>query len=192
MNNRHVTRNVTRNVTRTGSDLSMPLRVAELSADIALEFRLEPGPEARAKLAQDLGVSKLKKLTFTGRLVADGRHDYRLDGQLGASVVQACVVSAEPVTTRIDIAVVRRFLRRMPEPDGPESRMPDDETIEPLGVQIDPGMVMAEALALALPDYPRAPGVAFVDGAEFPPDGREAPRRNPFAALAALKPDQDE
>jgi hypothetical protein len=93
------------------------------------------------------------------------------------------VISAEPVTTRIDTPVVRRFLREMPVPTEPEAEIPDDDTLEPLGPVIDPGAVMAEALALALPDYPRAPGAALPEG--LAPE----PLANPFAALAALRRD---
>ncbi len=42
-------------------------------------------------------------------------------------------------------------------PTDDEAEMPEDDTAEPLPEVIDPGAVMFEALALALPDYPRAP-----------------------------------
>lgn len=169
-------------------DLTLALRVSDLAARGGMRFHLSPSAEARAELAGSLGVPKVRKLDFRGRLVAEGRHDWRLEGTLGATVIQTCVITAEPVTTRIDETVTRRFLREMPVPSELEAEIPDDDTLEPLGPSIDPGAVMVEALALALPDYPRVPG------AEMPasPDSPEDERPNPFAALAALRKDPGE
>ena len=170
---------------RETDGLSLPLRLADLNARAGARFRLTPTTEARAELAADLGVERIRKLTFQGSLTPQGRHDWRLEGTLGATVVQACVVTAAPVTTRVDTPVTRHYLRKMPSPQGPEAEIPEDDTLEPLTPEIDPGLVMAEALALALPDYPRAEGADLPDwitGA-----GAEDARPNPFAALAGLK-----
>lgn len=168
---------------------SLPLRVADLPTRRPQPFHLRPGPEARARIIAELGVTGLRKLDFRGTLQAEGRHDWRLEGRLGATVVQPCVITAEPVTTRIDTDVLRRFLRDLPEPDGAEAEMPEDDTLEPLGPVIDPGAVMVEALAIALPDYPRAPGAELGEAGFAPPGAAPiaGERRNPFAALAALK-----
>ena len=172
---------------REGDALSLPLRVGELAIRGGMRFRLSPTPEARAALAADLSLPRIRKLAFHGTITPEGRHDWRLEGRLGATVVQDCVVTAEPVTTRIDQDVLRRFLRDMPAPAESEAEMPDDDSTEALGTIIDPAAVMAEALALALPDYPRVPG------AELPPPDEDAPeeRPNPLAALAALRRDGD-
>ncbi|MFN3952928.1 MAG: YceD family protein [Pararhodobacter sp.] len=176
------------------TDTTMPLRVSELSARKAQAFQIRPDAAARRALAEALGLLALRKCDFRGTLAPEGRHDWRLEGRLGATVVQPCVISAEPVSTRIDVDVTRRFLRDMPEPEATEAEIPDDDTLEPLGAVIDPGQVMSEALALALPDYPRAAG-ASLDAAGVPPPGAapiDDTRPNPFAALARLKPGADE
>lgn len=170
---------------RLSEALSLPLRTSELNPRAELRFRLVPTPEARAALAGELGVEKIRKLSFHGTLRAENRHDWRLEGTLGATVVQACVITAEPVVTRLDTPVLRRFLRDMPEPAALEAEIPEDDTLEPLGAVIDPGVVMAEALALALPDYPRAQGAELPDSARD--EIAEDERPNPFAVLAALK-----
>jgi len=172
---------------------SLPLRVADLPTRRPHPFHLRPAAGYRTEIAKELGVSGVRKLDFRGTIEAEGRHDWRLEGRLGATVVQPCVITAEPVTTRIDTDVLRRFLRNMPVPDASEAEMPDDDTLEKLGPEIDPGAVMIEALAIALPDYPRAPG-ATLGEAGFAPPGSEPlteDRPNPFAALAALKRDGD-
>lgn len=161
--------------------------VASLSRRAPQAFRLDPDPTRRAALAADLNLSALRKLALAGTLSPEGKHDWRLEGVLGATVVQPCVVSAAPVTTRIDTPVLRRFLADPPLPEAGETESPEDDTEEPLGAVIDLDAVMVEALSLALPDYPRA--------ADLPPDepARAASvpqaedRPNPFAALAALK-----
>ncbi|WP_461471634.1 YceD family protein [Pararhodobacter sp.] len=174
---------------RRSDTLSLPLRVAELPGRGEVRFQLTPDTGARAALAKDLGIERVRKLVFGGTLRPEGRHDWRLEGTLGATVVQACVVSGAPVTTRIDVPVSRLFLRRMPEVDALEAEIPEDDSIEPLGSILDPGAVMVEALALELPDYPRAEGATFESGDVAGPEGGEPVRRTPFAALEALKRD---
>jgi uncharacterized metal-binding protein YceD (DUF177 family) len=169
----------------------LPLRVAELPPRRATPFHLRPDAQARAEIAEELDLSGLRKLDFAGELLPEGRRDWRLEARLGATVVQPCVVTAEPVVTRIETEVVRRFLQDLPKPEETEVEMPEDDTIEQLGTVIDPGAVMREALALALPDYPRKPG-AELPQADFPPPGAapiDDSRPNPFAVLAALKKD---
>lgn len=165
----------------------LPLRVAELPPRRPTRFHLRPDAAARRALARDLGLSALRKLDFEGELGPEGRHDWRLEARLRATVVQPCVVTGEPVVTRIETGVLRRFVRDLREPSEPEAEMPEDDSAEPLGAVIDPGAVMREALALALPDYPRKPGAELAQ-AEFPP-GEAAPDEpppNPFAQLARL------
>lgn len=166
------------------------LVVATLSAAAPRRFDLRPDPEARAALARQLGAETIRKLRFEGDLRAiDGGWLLRAD--LGATVVQPCAVTLAPVTTRIDVPVTRRFVpadRLEPEP-GTETEIPEDDTLEPLGARIDLVAVMAEALALAMPTYPRAEG-ADLPEAVFGPDG-VTPLRDedtkPFAGLAGLR-----
>lgn len=131
-------------------------RVSQLSQNGVTEFIVSPDAGTLAALATELGLESLRKLTFKGRIVADGSTDWRLDARLGATVVQPCVVTLAPVTTRIEEKVTRRFVNDFIQSEEPEVEMPDDDTIEPLGTWIDVASVMAEALALALPLYPRA------------------------------------
>ena len=166
------------------------LRVASLRADAPVPIRLEPDGSARAALADQLGLLALRKLRLEAEVVPDGPRGWRLQGRLGATVVQPCSVTGAPVTTRIDTDVLRRFLPDLETPDpGSETEMPQDDSAEPLGEVIDPAAVMAEALALALPDYPRAEG-AELGNAVFAAPG-VAPMTDaaasPFAALKALR-----
>jgi uncharacterized metal-binding protein YceD (DUF177 family) len=167
------------------------LRIADLSQRRPHRFALRPDRPALDAIAAQLDLVGLRKLSFSGELWADQGHDWQLEGTLGASVTQPCVVTLEPVTTRLDGPVTRRFLDEMPHETtkAEEIEMPEDETIEPLRDRIDLEAVMIEALALALPDYPRKDDVAPVE-AEFTPPGASPigeERQKPFAGLADLK-----
>jgi len=171
---------------------STPLRVSDLTPNRPNEFDLRPEAEARAAIAEALDISGLRKLRFQGAIRADAGQDWLLEATLGATVVQPCVVTLEPVTTRLDLEVRRRYMVAPPEAeideDG-EALMPEDDTIEALGPTIDPAAVMIEALALNLPLYPRAAGADLGD-AVFAGPG-VAPMRDedarPFAGLAGLR-----
>ncbi|KAA0920728.1 DUF177 domain-containing protein [Aquicoccus porphyridii] len=166
-------------------------RVADLSHKAPTSFELRPDAATLEAIARELGLRDLRKLAFAGTLRAEGRRDWRLDARLGATVVQSCVVTLAPVTTRIDEDVTRRYLARMPEDEvtGDEIEMPEDDTIDPLGDFIDVDAAMVEALALALPIYPRAEGAAL-DQAQFAEPGKTPMHDDdarPFAALKALR-----
>lgn len=170
----------------------MPIyRVGDLSPRKPVRFDLAPSEPVLEAIARDLGLIDLRKVRFRGTFVADGRNDWRFDGHLGATVVQPCSITLAPVTTRLEEDVTRRFLKDWPlaQEDGEEVEMPEDETIDPLGDQIDLRVLATEALALALPPYPRAPG-AELGNATFAAPG-VAPLQDkdtkPFAGLADLK-----
>jgi uncharacterized metal-binding protein YceD (DUF177 family) len=100
-------------------------------------------------------------------------------------VVQACVVTDEPVPGAIEEDVALRFV--------PEDAAGDDEielsedaldTVFYAGGAIDLGEAAAETLALALDPYPRAPGAATALREAGVLSEEEA---GPFGALAGLK-----
>jgi len=151
-------------------------------------FALKPDADTCGALAADLGITGLRKLSFQGQIVPDGKTDLRLDAQLGATVVQECVVTAEPVTTRIEEHVLRRYVANLELPEADEIEMPEDDTVDPMPEVIDLSEIMAEALALALPPWPRAEGVDPVDLTVTEPG--KAPMTDddakPFAGLKSL------
>ncbi len=167
------------------------IRVADLKGSRPTGFVLSPDASARAAIAEDLGILNVRKLRFEGDIAADGNQDWKLTGNLGATVVQPCVVTLDPVTTRIDVVVTRRFLADMPEvdPEEEEIEMFDDDSIEPLSNEIDAAAVMVEALALHLPLYPRKDG-AELGAAVFTEPGQKPmldEDAKPFAGLAGLR-----
>ena len=168
---------------------STNFRVADLDPHHPTPFDLRPGEDIRAALAAELGLLGLRKLSFTGTIAAQGRRDWVLSGKLGATVVQPCVVTLEPVTTRIDTEVMRTYVAGLAEPEALEVEMPEDDSVERLGATIDPASVMAEELALALPPYPRKDGVELGESVFAEPGTKPMPDDDakPFAGLSGLR-----
>ena len=168
---------------------SCPYRVADLPGRKAKQFLLEPDDATREAIAADLGIPGVRKLRFQGALSPAGKSDWLLTAELGATVVQNCVVTLEPVVTRLDTKVDRKFVRTLREPTEEEVEMPEDDTVDHLQEFIDVGLVMFEALALALPDYPRAENVTLENRYFTEPDQEAMTDEDakPFASLAALR-----
>ena len=173
----------------TDQPLSHPFRVAALPTRKPMRFSLSPDAPTRAAMAESLGLLQLPVFRFVGELRSSGRHDFILEATLEAKIVQPCSVSLAPVPGTISEMVTRRYLADYVVPEGDEVEMPEDDTTDPLPEVIDVGVVALEALALALPLYPRAPG-AELGEAVFAAPGT-APITDadlkPFAGLAALK-----
>lgn len=165
------------------------LRVADLPQNAATPFDLRPDAQMRDAIRTELDLQGLRKLSFVGDIRAQGKRDWALTGKLGATVVQPCVVTLEPVTTRIDVPVTRLYVADWTDPDEDEFEIPEGDETEPLGPEIDPATVMIEALSLALPQYPRKDG-AELSGTSVTEPGKEALTDDdvkPFAGLAGLR-----
>ena len=165
------------------------LRLADLATRKPTTFELIPTANERKAIAAALGIVSVKKLRFIGALAPQDRKDWTLTAELGATVVQDCVVTLDPVTTRIDEDVIRSYVADIPEIEASEIEMQVDETIEDLPETLDLAQVMIEALSLALPPYPRSEG-ADLANTVFTEPGR-APMTDddakPFAGLGALR-----
>jgi uncharacterized metal-binding protein YceD (DUF177 family) len=148
-------------------------------------FDLRPDPEEAEALARLLDVRSVRKMRFTGVLRAVGEA-LVLEGTLGATVVQSCVVTLDPVSTRIDVPVRRVFRPDLGQAVTREVEvgLDEDDDVEPLSSMLDLGRVAVEALALTLPPYPRRDGASLPAETELE-DEDEAER--PFAALSALR-----
>ena len=166
------------------------LRTADLPARTPYRFDIEPTAPERAEIQASLELDGLRKVRFYGELAPLGKTDWRLTAALGATVIQPCVATLEPVTTRIETEVSRQFLAGYEEPEAPEVEMPEDDSVEALGSAIDLWQVLVEALSLAVPLYPRADQHAEAVELRVTEPGKHAmtdEEAKPFAGLAALK-----
>ncbi len=123
----------------------------------------------------------------------------RLSGHLSAEVRQACVVTLEPVASRIEKDFILVYsLEIEPAPAlapalagaGAGEVVVDleaEEPPEPLGGGgLDLGEAVAQQLAVALDPYPRAPGAALAEAPGTPVFPEPGPGGG-FAVLEALK-----
>ena len=163
------------------------IAVRALAPGRTRDFEIVPDASALGAIAAAIGARGLRKLRLAGRIMPEGRADWRLEAHLGATVEQDCVVTLAPVRTRIENDVHRLYRATRPSSaPGPEAETTDDTDEEPLGREIDLVALIAEEVALAMPDYPRA------DDARDPVDlsarPRDATPDSPFAVLAGLAP----
>lgn len=163
-------------------------RTATLSHRKPTRFRWQPDQDGRARLAQSLDLPRIDRLSFRGEITPEGRADFRLTASLQASVTQSCVVTLAPVPAEVAEDVSRLYLADWVAPEAEEYEIPEDDSQEALPEVIDIAEVLREALALALPPWPRAEG-ADLGEAVFAPPG-ETPLTEealkPFAGLANL------
>ncbi len=167
---------------------SQPFRRAALGQRKPTRFDLQPTADERAAIAGSLGLIDLPAVRLRGEIRPAGRSDFTLEAVLDADVVQPCVLTLAPVPAHIAETVRRRYLADWQEPEGDEVEMPEDDTTEPLGEAIDAGAVLVEALTLALPLCPRAPGAEFTGRIAAEPGAEPLTdeKLRPFAGLADL------
>ena len=179
-------------------EFSRPLAVDRIAGSPS-QVEIEADAAERAALAERFGLMSLDR--FSARFsVRRLRKDLiRVKGRITAGVVQACVVSLEPVPGEIDEEFELDFLEGhggRPEDDAGEIEL-DAEAAdgpEPLaGPEIDLGEVAAEQLGLAIDPYPRRAGAEVPAEWATEPDPEPVPAEkvNPFAALGKLKKDGD-
>jgi uncharacterized metal-binding protein YceD (DUF177 family) len=136
-------------------------RTGGLSPRKPTRFSYRPDASERAALARELDLLALADLELTGEIRPTGRDELVLEARLMARAEQPCSVTLVPVPATVDETVRRRYVAGLAMPEGDEVEMPEDDTTEPMPEVIDLAEIATEALALALPLYPRAPGVEF-------------------------------
>jgi uncharacterized metal-binding protein YceD (DUF177 family) len=162
-----------------------------------VEVTLSADAEERAGLATLWSVLEVKALSATFQVLRWKRDGVRIKGRVTADVVQACVVTLDPVEAHIDEPVEVIFvpegskLARLPvatetgemllDPDGPDA--PEIFT----GDAVDVGVVAAEHVALAIDPYPRRADVAFEGHIES--SDKDDRKPSPFAVLKDWKKD---
>ena len=164
-----------------------PFELAGLS-ERGAELSLSLDAEERARIAVWLGALEVPRLEATIRLARLDDGVYRYDADFTAEVVQACVVTLDPVPARHSGAAARRYrlIAKTPRRGSRDVDVDpgnDEDAPEVISSSLlDVAAPVLEELSLMLDPYPRAPGVAF----EPPKDEAEG-ADNPFAVLAKLK-----
>lgn len=151
------------------------------------EVKVAVSPEDLPKLAHWAGVDSVKRFAATVSLRRLAQNRFKFDAKLTADVVQACVVTLEPVPSRITRELTRELhmAPRRPQEDSGELTLSagDDDVPETiLSLNYDLMAPLLEEFSLAIDPYPRKAGAAFT-----PPSDGEGAEASPFAVLKALK-----
>ncbi|MFT7370591.1 MAG: uncharacterized metal-binding protein YceD (DUF177 family) [Alteromonas macleodii] len=169
------------------------IRFADLPTRKLTHFTIEPDSGGRKALAITIHVLQVKKLRFDGVLIPTGKRDWRIEATLGATISQACVISLDPVTTRIDEVITRSYIsdfeRRDDVSEASEDEMIADDTTDQLPEILDLFDIISESLILNMPAYPRKDGIeAEVVGVTEPGKSVMTDEdARPFARLAAMR-----
>ena len=153
-------------------------------------FSLKWTEAQRDAFAQELAIRALPKFTAEISLSRMDTGDWSAKGKIGATVIQACVVTDEDVKTRIDTAFERRFLADLEEFEAlNRSETELDASVDSLTEEIDLQTLALEELALNLPNYPRKEGLEPVSMTAEPKGAAplDDAAMKPFASLAELK-----
>jgi hypothetical protein len=175
------------------SPWSNPVVVAEVP-DTGRSVELTPDEAQRKAIAAAASLLDLPRLNAVFDLTRQGGDGLRVTGRVSATVIQRCVVTLEPIESKIDEDVDLLFQPQAEIPIAPDGEtghrdtghrgLDAEEPPEVLhGGVVDLGAVATEFLMLGVNPYPRKPGVVF----EAP--ASDDPASHPFAALATLKKD---
>lgn len=155
--------------------------------DRGLSGTREADAAERLELAEALDIVSCSHLRVIWEVHPLRSGMYRLTGTIDAGVVQSCVVTLEPLPSRVEVPlnVELRPGDMMPEPGEGEQPILDTPDIEPIEADgIDLGLIVLEHIATSLDPYPRKEDAVF----EFEDPAAAVSPINPFAKLAKLKP----
>ena len=142
-------------------------------------------------IAKLLDLVRLDGLSLNYRFKLGGGGRLHLSGRLKADLTQTCVVTLDPLDTKIDVPVEIEFwpeaLLEAPKDGDDAASVVGLDAPEPIvGGRIDLGRVAYEALATSLDPYPKREGVSF-DWPQEEAEKAQDAKTGPFAALATLK-----
>jgi uncharacterized metal-binding protein YceD (DUF177 family) len=169
--------------------LSRPVAVADIHG--ATDVDVTATDEERAALAAKYDLLEVVRLYATVRLSGNLGAAIDVAGRVTADIVQACVVTLEPVRQHIDEPLDARLVRLGSTELAAAAAKPHAEiVVDPAapdppevlaGPTFDLGALVEETFVLAIDPYPRA------EGAVLPEVGKREPGESPFAVLAGLK-----
>lgn len=169
------------------------VKVGHISGN-PVEVHVEADNRELAGLATLWNILSVEKLEANLKISRWKRDGVRIKGDVRAKIVQACVVTLDPVESEINENFEQIFvpedskLARAPSKDAGEMVLDPDGPDVPetfAGDAIDVGAVVTEFAALAIDPYPRKPGIEF-DG-HIEDTGENDRKPSPFAVLKDWK-----
>lgn len=191
---------------RIDPEWSHPVDIEKIESK-PLTLSIEPDDEEKEALCQRLGVRAIEALRADLKFARDAGAVIHVTGRIEAELVQDCVISTEPVKSRIAedfeawyadpektvIFAKARRERNMNKANVEVPILDESEDPEPaVDGKIDAGELTTQYLSLFINPYPHAEGAAY----KGPPEkggrkAQDASFKNPFAALKAWKGQQE-
>lgn len=183
------------NKTNDGAEFSYLVKVGHISAN-PVQVHVEADERERAGLAELWKVEAVNRLAADLQIARWKKDGVRIKGTVTGEVVQACVVTLEPVVSAIEQEIDQIYVpegsklarivldgagEMVLDPDGPD--LPEQFT----GDTIDAGALVAEFAALDIDPYPKKEGAAFKEHIESRDEADRKP--SPFAVLKDWKKD---
>ncbi len=178
-------------MTKVTSPVSLQVDVSRLPAK-GVAVKLEADDAQRTALAEHHQLDAVNTFGFDLRVSPWKRDGARVSGRVAADISQTCVVSLEPLETKIDEEISALFV---PETSRLALRAGDDgeilldadgddapETFS--GTRIDVGALAEEFFALAIDPYPRRKDAEIPENLQE--TSNEGPSNAPFAKLGSL------
>jgi uncharacterized metal-binding protein YceD (DUF177 family) len=172
-----------------GFPLSHPVPVSELLRGDVVTLTIAAGDAERRALAEFLNIPEVKSLAARLKVRAEPGRRFVLDGTVAADLVQSCVVTLDPVETRVEGPIRRVYLDTPPDQEDADLDPFDDDAPDLIdGGVIDAGAAVCEYIALEMEPYPRAKHAPEPENTAENGGGEgDAPANNPFAVLAQLR-----
>ena len=158
------------------SEMHRPVKLGRIRAG-GLDVSIEATAAECAAVAERMNLPAVLAMSCTFYLLREGQHHVLARGSLQAMVTQICVISLEEFDAPVEEVFQVRFVPSGEETDQIDPEADDEIPFE--GDIIDLGEAAAEQLGLALPLYPRIPGVEL-------PTNEGEPEPHPFASLRRL------
>jgi len=171
----------------------VPVAVAQIP-ETGLHRDIEASPVERAAMAEVGGLREVLSATASLDVTPMSSGRFHVGGRVRARIGQTCVVTLDSILNDINEEIDLIFAppEQIPElsdlvDDAPEGDVEIPDPPEPIenGI-IDLGRLATDALYLAVDPYPRRPDAVFE-----PPVEAADPDSHPFAALKALKVDDE-
>lgn len=169
--------------------LSQPVQVSDLLRGDVVSLTIDADDDERRALADFLNIPEVKSLVARVKLRAEPGRRFVLDGTVVADLVQSCVVTLEPVETRVEGSIRHVYIDTPPENEDADLDPFDDDSPDLIeGGVIDAGAAVCEYMALEMEPYPRAKDAPTVENTAQNGGGEaDPPKNNPFAVLAKLR-----
>ncbi|MGI9386882.1 MAG: YceD family protein [Methyloligellaceae bacterium] len=191
--------NMVSNGNHSAKSFAYKLPVQQIPDD-GIAVRIEPDEEACAETAKILELVGLQDLEVHLDVVPVSEDMFRVHGTLTASVTQNCVVSLDPVISKVLEPIDVEFRPKTVPGSHNAAQFPNEQDEDPLDQKdiedyeagaLELGALVSEILASAINPYPRKPGVdfAWTSDSAADPINKIASEESPFARLSSIKND---